>query len=299
MNNKLLSLIILIFPFLCSSQIIGEVKDDNNFAIEYATISIFNIQDSTLVSGNITNQNGKYEIDLPTLGSYYLKCSFVGFQSTVISNILISKNSKKIDLPTIVLFKGAQLNELIVDGEKSIFSNKMESQSYNADQFENSLGGTALDVIRNLPSININIEGDISLRGSKGIIILIDGKLVQGDPTNLIAQIPANSISKVELITSPSSKYDSEGKSGMINIITKKEKIIGTYFQINTKGGSPSMESYGNDVYHQRYGADFIFNKKTDKLNLSMSVSYLRNDLGGRRIGKVYTRWRYPTTNTV
>ena len=289
MNNKLLSLIILIFPFLCSSQIIGEVKDDNNFAIEYATISIFNIQDSTLVSGNITNQNGEYEIDLPTLGSYYLKCSFVGFQSTVISNILISKNSKKIDLPTIVLFKGAQLNELIVDGEKSIFSNKMESQSYNADQFENSLGGTALDVIRNLPSININIGGDISLRGSKGIIILIDGKLVQGDPTNLIAQIPANSISKVELITSPSSKYDSEGKSGMINIITKKEKIIGTYFQINTKGGSPSMESYGNDVYHQRYGADFIFNKKTDKLNLSMSVSYLRNDLGGRRIGKVYT----------
>ena len=107
MNNKLLSLIILIFPFLCSSQIIGEVKDDNNFAIEYATISIFNIQDSTLVSGNITNQNGEYEIDLPTLGSYYLKCSFVGFQSTVISNILISKNSKKIDLPTIVLFKGA------------------------------------------------------------------------------------------------------------------------------------------------------------------------------------------------
>jgi len=289
MKNKLLSFLFLILPFLYSAQIIGEVKDDNNFAIEYATISIFNIQDSTLVSGNITNQNGKYEIDLPTLGSYYLKCSFVGFQSTVISNILISKNSKKIELPTIILIKGSQLNELIVDGEKSIFSNKMESQSFNADQFENSLGGTALDVIRNLPSININIEGDISLRGSKGIIILIDGKLIQGDPTNLIAQIPANTISKVELITSPSSKYDSEGKSGMINIITKKGKINGTFLKINMKGGLPSIETYNNELKHQRYGGDITLNKKTEKYNLTLAVSYLRNDLGGRRIGEVYT----------
>ena len=289
MNNKLLSFFILILPFLCSAQIIGEVKDDNNFAIEYATISIFNIQDSSLFSGYITNKNGEYEIDLPSQGSYYLKCSFVGFQSAIIQNILISKNSNKIELPTIVLIKGTQLNELIVDGEKSIFSNKMESQSYNADQFENSLGGTALDVIRNLPSININIEGDISLRGSKGIIILIDGKLIQGDPTNLIAQIPANSISKVELITSPSSKYDSEGKSGMINIITKKGKINGTFLKINMKGGLPSIETYNNELKHQRYGGDITLNKKTEKYNLTLAVSYLRNDLGGRRIGEVYT----------
>jgi len=289
MNNNLLSVFILILPFLCSAQIVGEVKDDNNIAIEYATISIFNIQDSSLFSGYITNKNGEYEIDLPSQGSYYLKCSFVGFQSAIIQNILISKNSNKIELPTIVLIKGTQLNELIVDGEKSIFSNKMETQLYNADQFENSLGGTALDVIRNLPSININIEGDISLRGSKGIIILIDGKLIQGDPTNLIAQIPANSISKVELITSPSSKYDSEGKSGMINIITKKGKINGTYFQVNMKGGLPSIETYGNELNHQRFGGDFNLNKKTDKYNLSFALSYLRNDLGGRRIGEVYT----------
>ena len=70
-------------------------------------------------------------------------------------------------------------------GEKSVFSNKMESQSFNTDQFENSVGGTALDIIRNLPSVNINIEGDITLRGSNGILILIDGKLIQGDPNNL------------------------------------------------------------------------------------------------------------------
>ena len=75
----------------------------------------------------------------------------------------------------------------------------------------------------------------------------------------------------------------------MINIITKQGKTNGTYFQINTKGGSPSVESYGNDVYHQRFGADFTLNKKTDKFNLSLSVSYLRNDLGGRRIGEMYT----------
>ena len=123
----------------------------------------------------------------------------------------------------ILLNQGKQLKEVLINSEKSVFSNKMESQSFNADQFQNSIGGTALDVIRNLPSVNINIEGDISLRGSNGIIILIDGKLIQGDPNNLIAQIPANNIEKIELITSPSSKYDSEGKSGMINVITKKD----------------------------------------------------------------------------
>tara|TARA_B100000768_G_scaffold64758_1_gene62406 strand:+ start:512 stop:2968 length:2457 start_codon:yes stop_codon:yes gene_type:complete len=280
---------ILFFPFVFSSQISGIAKDDFDKPLEYATVSLFNALDSTLVTGKITNKNGEFEIDMPLIGNYYIKCSFVGFQSAIVPNILINKKSSNIELSPISLSLGEKLNEVTIDGEKSIFSNKMESQSFNADQFENSIGGTALDVIRNLPSVNINIEGDISLRGSNGIIILIDGKLIQGDPNNLIAQIPANSMDKIELITSPSSKYDSEGKSGMINIITKKGKINGTYFQVNTKGGFPSVENYGNDVYHQRYAADFTLNKKTDKLNLSMSISYLRNDLGGRRIGEVYT----------
>ena len=279
----------LFIPFVFSSQISGIIKDNFDKPIEYATVSLLNALDSTMVSGKITDKNGEFEIDKPSIGNYYLKCSFVGFQSVVVSNISITKKTSKIVLSPIILSIGTKLTEVTIDVEKSIFSNKMESQSFNADQFQNSIGGTALDVIRNLPSVNINIEGDISLRGSSGITILIDGKLIQGDPNNLIAQIPANAINKIELITSPSSKYDSEGKSGMINIITKKGKINGTYFQINTKGGSPSIESYGNDDYHQRYGADFTLNKKTDKLNLSMSLSYLRNDLGGRRVGEVYT----------
>ena len=133
----------------------------------------------------------------------------MGFQSVLVSNIIITKKTSKIELSPISLSIGSKLNEVTIVGEKSVFSNKMESQSFNADQFENSVGGTALDVIRNLPSVNINIEGDISLRGSNGIIILIDGKLIQGDPNNLFAQIPANAIDKIELITSPSAKYDS------------------------------------------------------------------------------------------
>ena len=280
---------LLFFPFVFSSQISGIAKDNFDKPLEFATVSLFNALDSTLVSGKITDKNGEFEIDMPLIGNYYLKCSFVGFQSVTVPNILINKKYSNIELSPISLSLGVKLNEVTIDGEKSIFSNKMESQSFNADQFQNSVGGTALDVIRNLPSVNINIEGDISLRGSNGIIILIDGKLIQGDPNNLIAQIPANAINKIELITSPSSKYDSEGKSGMINIITKKGKINGTYFQLNMKGGFPSIETYGNDLYHQRYGGDFTLNKKTEKFNLSLALSYLRNDLGGRRIGEVYT----------
>ena len=279
----------LLIPFIYKSQVTGLVIDNLNKPLQYATVSLFKTIDSTLISGKITDKNGKFKIDKPSIGNYYLKYSFVGLESLTVSDVIITKKTSKIELSPISLSIGSKLKEVTIVGEKSTFSNKMESQSFNADQFENSVGGTALDVIRNLPSVNINIEGDISLRGSNGIIILIDGKLIQGDPKNLIAQIPANAIDKIELITSPSAKYDSEGKSGMINIITKQGKTNGTYFQVNTKGGFPSVENYGNDVYHQRYGADFTLNKKTDKLNLSMSVSYLRNDLGGRRIGEVHT----------
>ena len=289
MKKNFFSFLLLFIPFVYTGQIVGYVNVENNIPVEFATVSLYKNSDSSLVSGNITDQNGAFKIDIPSPGNYFLVCSFVGYESKTIPNISISKKSATIDLSFILLNQGKQLKEVLINSEKSVFSNKMESQSFNADQFQNSIGGTALDVIRNLPSVNINIEGDISLRGSNGIIILIDGKLIQGDPNNLIAQIPANNIEKIELITSPSSKYDSEGKSGMINVVTKKGKINGNYFQVNTKGGFPSVEPYGNDLYHQRYGGDLTFNKKTEKFNLSMSVSYLRNDIGGRRIGEVYT----------
>ena len=187
----------LLIPFVFSSQITGITKDNLEKPIQYATVSLFNALDSTIVSGKITDKNGEFEIDKPSIGNYYLKCSFVGFQSVLVSNIIITKKTSKIELSPISLSIGSNLKEVTIVGEKSVFSNKMESQSFNTDQFENSVGGTALDVIRNLPSVNINIEGDITLRGSNGILILIDGKLIQGDPNNLIAQIPANTIDKI------------------------------------------------------------------------------------------------------
>ena len=154
----------LFIPFVFSSQISGIIKDNFDKPIEYATVSLFNALDSTMVSGKITDKNGEFEIDKPSIGNYYLKCSFVGFQSVVVSNISITKKTSKIVLSPIILSIGTKLTEVTIVGEKLVFSNKMESQSFNADQFQNSIGGTALDVIRNLPSVNINIEGDISLR---------------------------------------------------------------------------------------------------------------------------------------
>jgi len=200
MNKFLFFYLLLFASCLCSAQISGITKDNLDKPIEYATVSLFNALDSTIVSGKITDKNGEFEIDKPSIGNYYLKCSFVGFESVLVSNIIITKKTSKIELSPISLSIGSKLKQVTIVGEKSVFSNKMESQSFNADQFENSVGGTALDVIRNLPSVNINIEGDISLRGSNGIIILIDGKLIQGDPKNLIAQIPANAIDKIELL---------------------------------------------------------------------------------------------------
>ena len=130
---------------------------------------------------------------------------------------------------------------------------------------------------------------------------MLNGRPTQSNPVAIIAQLPANAIEKIELITAPSVKYDPEGKAGIINIITKKKMVDGAFGQLNVRGGEPSIETYGNDNTHQRYGIDATYNLQKDKWNVSMGASFKRNDLGGRREGDVFTiindtRTRFPST---
>jgi len=104
-----------------------------------------------------------------------------------------------------------------------------------------------------------------------------------------MAQLPANAISSIELITAPSAKYDPEGKAGIINIITNKGATEGVFSQLSLKGGFPSIETYGNELAHQRFGIDGTYNVNSEKLHVSIGANYQRNDLGGRREGNVYT----------
>lgn len=139
-----------------------------------------------------------------------------------------------------------------------------------------------------MPSITVDGLGAISVRGSDGFAVLINGKPIQGDVSAVLAQIPANMLKSVELITAPSAKYDAEGKGGILNILTAKGATNGTFTQINVRGGLPSIEAYDTQVPAQRYGIDATVNKRSDLWNLSASASFQRNDKTGRREGEVF-----------
>ncbi len=288
-SSFLLFLAIIINHSITIAQIKGKIVDDQNTSLEYATAALYNQEDKTLVTGVITNTEGVFLIENIKKGTYYLEASFIGYTPKIIKNLDITNTNTLQDLGIISLELGKQLDEVVVQGERATVINKIDRQIFDVTKFKNAQGGTGEDVIRNLPSVSIDGQGAISVRGSTGFVVLLNGKPVQGNSSTIIAQLPANAIERVEVITAPSAKYDPEGKAGILNIITKKGATNGTFGQLNTRGGLPSIETYDNDKIHQRYGADITYNIRNEKWNISLGASYQRNDKGGRREGDVYT----------
>lgn len=287
------------FIFLCfllwtsqfvSAQLIGTIQDiGTSERMEYATAALFNEIDSTLVTGVISDDTGLFTIEDIRRGNYYLEVSFVGYELKSIGNIQIYNRGEAKDLGIIQLSISNQLNEVFVRGDAATVVNKIDRQVFDAKKFQNAQGGTATDLVKNLPSISVDGLGEISVRGSTGFVVLLNDKPVQGNATTLLNQLPANAIERVEVVTAPSAKYDPEGKAGILNIITKKGVVNGTFAQVNVKAGLPSIEDYDNAEYAQRYGVDATYNIRNDQWNISLGANYQRNDLAGRREGNVFT----------
>ncbi|WP_435414985.1 outer membrane beta-barrel protein [Polaribacter aestuariivivens] len=289
--NKSLFLIFIFISQFSIAQITGKIVDnDDNFPLEYATAALYDQASKKLINGVITNSKGIFSIENVLPGTYYLEASFIGYQLKTISAITIVKKEEKKDIGIIkvVLGSGNQLNEIVLKTEKQTVSHKIDRQVFDTKKYQNSIGGNAIDVIKNLPSITTNALGEISVRGSNGFTVLINGKPTQGDPNSILAQLPANALQNVELITAPSAKYDPEGKGGILNIITKKGATNGTFAQINIRGGFPSIEDYDTQVPAKRYGIDATVNKRTNNWNFSFGASYQRNDITGRREGDMF-----------
>ena len=270
------------------SQITGKVIDKaNNFPLEYASVVLKDTSTNKIILGVVTNENGVFSFEKVKKGNYSVTISFLGYQPKIIG--AINYQNRAIDLETIGLTISNSLNEVVVKAEKAAVISKIDKQIFNAKQFQNSVGGTGTDVIKNLPSVSINANSEISVRGTSGFIVMLNGKPTQGNPLTILNQLPANAIEKIELITAPSAKYDPEGKAGIINVFTKKGALNGTFAQVNTRLGFPSIEDYDNAENAQRYGIDATYNYRKDKWNLSLGASYQRNDISGRREGDVFT----------
>ncbi|WP_163408144.1 outer membrane beta-barrel family protein [Flavobacterium ajazii] len=229
--------------------------------LEYATISITPVNQTKVVAGGITNPKGEFDLAVPP-GTYDIKVEFISFKATEIKAKSISADT---DLGVVNLSEdAAQLNEVVVRAEKSSVEIKLDKKVYNVGQDMMVKGGTVSDVLDNVPSVSVDTEGNVSLRGSDNIRILIDGR-----PSNAIniaealRQLPADAIDKVEVITNPSARYDAEGGSGLINIILKKGKNQGFNGTFIASTGIP-----------ETYGLSANLNYKTEKFNYFATAGY-------------------------
>lgn len=276
---------------LSHSQITGKIIDgETKDALEYATAALYSKSSKTLISGVITNIDGVFIIEDVKKGNYFLEVSFLGYDTKTIDSIEINSRNQFVSLGDVEITLGKnQLNEVIVQGKRVTVINKIDRQIFNTKAFQNAQGGSGTDIIKNIPSVSINGLGEISVRGSVGFVLLLDGKPVQTNPSTLLNQLPANAIERVEVITAPSAKYDPEGKAGILNVITKRGGIDGSFAQININAGLPSIEDYNNKENTERHGVDATYNIRKDKWNISVGANYQRKDISGRREGKVNT----------
>jgi ferric enterobactin receptor len=273
------------------ASISGSVNDKKDGQpLEYASVAVFRNADSSLVAGTLTQANGSFVLEKLVPGSYYLRILYMGYETRYIGGLTLAAG-QRLDLGKNVLTPGsAMLSQVNITGAQLNASNKIDKQTFRAGQFEAAKGGNAIDVLKNLPSVSLDGEGGISVRGSSGFLVMINGKPVITDARTVLSQLPANAIENVELVTAPSAKYDPDGKGGIINIITKKGAADGVTVAVNILGGLPSTGDHGNKEKPKRFGGDLTVNFKKNKWDVSVGGNYTRNDNAGYREGDVYTK---------
>ncbi len=282
-------LLFIIFPNLLYAQkgsVSGRITDaKTNQPLEYASVAVYNATDSSLINGTITAGNGFFKFDKLAESKSFIRVQFLGYETHQTPGFDIEKGRES-KLGDIGIKPATQLvGQINVSGSRANSSVKLEKQTYSPEQFESAKGGTAIDVLKNMPSVAVSGQGDVTLRGSSGFLVLVNGKPVLADAQTALGQIPATHVNNIELITSPTAKYDPDGKAGIINITTKQGADNGKGLIVNTQYGLPGTIDYGNERVAKRYGADIMFNQKKDKWDVSFGANYNRNDMAGFRDG--------------
>lgn len=247
-------------------EINGKVVNGKSQApIEFAMIKVLDKESGQLIAGTITKPDGEFLLSSESR-SCIVEISFMGFITRQMTEFEIRDNL--LNLGTIEIEEDSKLmDEVIVQADRSTTEFQLDKRVFNVGQDLSSTGASALDVLNNVPSVTVNIEGQILLRGTGGVQVLINGKpsVLTSDGGNALGTITADMIEKVEVITNPSAKYNAEGTSGIINIVLKKEEKRGENGSLTVNTGVPNNHSLG-----------FSLNKRTDKFNLfsQLGVGY-------------------------
>jgi len=247
------------------------VNNAGSQPMEYAYIILYSQRDSSQAGGTITDKDGFFELKELRPGRYYLEVQFMGFDKKVIGDIRLGPRSPRADLSEIRLSETTFSTEKIeVSAERPGFTYQIDKKVINVAQQATVVSGTAVDVLENVPSVTTDIDGNVQLRGSSSFVVLIDNRPSILESNDALQQIPATAIEKIEIITNPSVKYDPDGTSGIINIITKKDELNGLSGLVNLNTGM-----------YDNYGGDFLVNLKTGRGNYYLGADYRRGGFPG------------------
>ncbi len=258
-------------PAKGNARLTGTIIDaETNKPVEYATVALYPAGSDKPIEGTVCNDKGVFVLNNLPAGKFKVVASFIGYENQTLEEVTLSNNFADVNLGKIGLKVNTQkLGEVNIVTERELFENKIDRIVYNAEKDDNNKGGNASDVLKKVPQVTVDLEGNVQLRGSSNIRVLINNKpssIMAASVSDALKQIPSDMIKSVEVITSPSAKYDAEGTAGIINIITKKSNIEGVNGSVYATFGTLSS-NVGASV-----------NRRVNRLGLNANIG--RNTWG-------------------
>lgn len=265
----------------------GEIKgklidSETDSPLEYATISLFYAQDSTLATGVISDDKGTFSLKVKP-GKYYAVIQFMGYKTKTI-NITVNDEKSTVSLGEIYMNPDSELlDEVEIVAEKSTMTMTLDKRVFNVGKDVSSTAGNAIEVLDNIPSVNVDVEGNVSLRGDDGVQILVDGKMsgLAGVSTqDALRSLQADMIERIEVVTNPSVRYDAEGTAGIINIVLKKDKRKGFNASVDFRGGFPVQwgEKFFKEDFPFQTGLGASLNYRFKKFNVFANYNFNYRD---------------------
>lgn len=257
-----------------SGSVSGKLIDGQSKPVAYATVTLLR-QDSSVVNGDLSKDDGTFKIAPVNAGAFLLRVESIGVQTKIIS-VAVTEDDINKKLGSIKLAQSENtLNTVSIVGEKAVMEMKVDKKVFNVEKNTTTVGGSATDVLQNVPSVSVDGEGGVSLRGKSNVTILIDGKpatMLGSDVASALQSLPAGSIESVEVITNPSAKYDAQGTTGIINIVTKKDGRFGLNGNITVGAGT-------RDKYNANFGLNVRKGKWSAFLNSSIRINNTYNNV--------------------
>lgn len=277
--KNLFTLLIICFPLFAFSKnegfsVKGKVLDVNSEPLAYVNILLINPVDSSLIKGSVTNESGEFLLEDIDTGSYRIMVSYIGYKKYYSEVFTLDPSNKDFVSADIILETSSEtLDEFAVVAQKPFIERHLDKLVVNVENSIISAGNTALEVLKRSPGVIVDQDGNISLKGKSGVMIMIDGKqsyLSSEDVTNMLKTMSADQIEKIEIITNPSAKYDAAGNAGIINIVMKKNQMLGLNGSLNA---GYSQWRYAG------YNGGLNLNYRIEKWNFFASYNYgNRND---------------------